>query len=103
MYLTLEPCTHYGFTPPCTTIIKAKKIKKVYYSFDDPDERTYQKATKISKKIKKLNRIELKHKDFYKSYFLNKKKNFPLIDAKLAISKDFYTINKKSKWITNSI
>ena len=101
MYLTLEPCTHYGLTPPCTSIIKAKKIKKVFYSFDDPDRRTYRKAIRISKKIKKLNIKGFKHKNFYKSYFLNKKRKFPLIDAKLAISKDFYTISKKSKWITN--
>ena len=45
MYVTLEPCTHKGITPPCINIIK-KKIKKVYYCFDDPDQRTYQKAKK---------------------------------------------------------
>ena len=52
MYLTLEPCTHYGRTPPCTNLIKKKRIKNVYYSFDDPDPRTYQNAKKFW--IKKL-------------------------------------------------
>ena len=101
MYVTLEPCTHFGHTPPCTNIIKKKKIKNVFYSFEDPDERTNKKAKKVLRKANKIKKISFKNKDFYHSYFLNKKKKFPLIDAKLAISKDFFTINKKSKWITN--
>ncbi len=101
MYVTLEPCTHFGLTPPCTNIIKRKKIKNVYYSFNDPDLRTYKKAEKILKNVKKNKKFDLKYKNFYKSYFLNKVKNFPLIDAKIAVSKDFFSINKKNKWITN--
>lgn len=102
MYTSLEPCTHFGLTPPCTKIIKRKKIKKVFYSFEDPDIRTHKKAKKVLNKYKILNkRIEIKN-NLYKSYFLNKKFNLPLIDAKIAISKDFFTTNLKNKWITNS-
>ena len=102
MYLTLEPCTHYGKTPPCIDLIKRKKIKQVYYCYDDPDLRTYKKAKIIlKKKIKKI-KIPTKNSDFYKSYYLDKVKKLPLIDAKIALSKDNFTINRKSKWITNS-
>ena len=101
MYVTLEPCTHLGKTPPCTNIIKKKKIRNVYYSFNDPDLRTYKKAKKILKRAQKLKNKEIRFKDFYKSYILNKVKKFPLVDAKIAVSKDYFTINKKSKWITN--
>ena len=30
VYTSLEPCTHYGLTPPCTNIIKKKKLKKFF-------------------------------------------------------------------------
>ncbi len=100
IYVTLEPCTHYGLTPPCTDLIKKKGIKKIYYCFDDPDIRTNKKAKKVlNKKIKKINN---ENKNFYESYFMNKKRKFPFIDAKIAISRDFLTINKKNRWITNT-
>ena len=103
IYLTLEPCTHYGVTPPCINIIKNKKINRVFYSFDDPDIRTFRKAkTELKKRLIILKKIEPKNKDFYRSYYLNKLNNIPLIDAKIATSKDYFTVNKKSKWITNS-
>ena len=102
MYVTLEPCAHHGVSPPCTNIIKKKKIKKVYYCFDDPDIRTYKKAKiKLSKNKILLKKIKTKNQDFYRSYFINKKENSIFIDAKIAMSRDFFSIYKKSKWITN--
>ena len=105
LYTTLEPCTHFGKTPPCTNIIIRKKIKDVFYSSEDPDVRTFRKAKKIlSKKGIKTKIIKSKrYIKFYKSYFINKKLCAPFVTAKIAISKDFFTINKKEKWITNKI
>ena len=60
MYLTLEPCTHYGKTPPCIDLIKRKKIKQVYYCYNDPDQRTFKKAKKILKKRSKKLKFPLK-------------------------------------------
>ncbi len=103
LYVSLEPCTHYGLTPPCTNIIKKRKIKNVYYTFNDPDHRTYNKAKIQLDKYKiKSKKINLNNSNFYQSYFLNKKHQIPYIDAKIALSKDNLTINKKNKWITNS-
>ena len=97
LYVTLEPCTHHGKTPPCVNMIVKKKIKNVYYAFNDPDLRTFQKAKKFlkTKGIKSKLIRSKKYSKFYKGYFLNKKKQIPLVNAKIAISKDYLTVNKK--------
>lgn len=104
LYVTLEPCSHHGKTPPCVTNIVKNKIKKVYFSIFDPDIRSHKKSLSEFKKKKIL--VEhgiLRHrvKFYYRSYIKFKKSNLPFVTAKIATSKDFYTINKKSRWITN--
>ncbi len=105
IYVTLEPCTHTGKTPPCTKIIKKKGIKKVYFPIMDYDNRSRGKAKKILSKAKIRFNDKLLKKyglEFYKSYFLKHSKSIPYIDAKVAISKDYKTKRIIGKWITNS-
>jgi len=104
LFTTLEPCSHYGKTPPCTNIIIKNKINKVFFSVNDPDLRSFNKCSKLLKNAGiKVKRGVLKEsiKKFYRSYYKMKNNKFPFVTCKLAISKDFFTKNTKKKWITN--
>ena len=105
MYVTLEPCCHHGVTPPCTNLIVKSKISEVIYSVPDIDARVKNKSFKIlkSKKIKvRKGVLREKVKNFYYTYFFNRKKKLPYVTGKIAVSKNNLIYSKLDKKITNS-
>ena len=105
MYVTLEPCCHHGVTPPCTDLIVKSKISEVIYSVTDIDFRVRNKSFKIlsSKKIKvRKGLLGEKVKNFYSTYYYNRKKKLPYVTGKIAVSKNNLIYSKLDKKITNT-
>lgn len=106
IYVTLEPCAHYGRTPPCARTLVEKGVGKVVIAMLDPNPLVAGKGAAIlrqagipveigllSKEAAQLNEV------FIKNMLVQK----PFIAAKLAQSLDGRIASRtgKSQWITN--
>ena len=104
MYVTLEPCNHYGKTAPCTKSIINKGIKDVFYSIDDIDRKVRGKSLKILSKKKivvKRGLLKKEASNFYESYKINRIKKLPYVTGKIAISKNKLIYSQEIKKITD--
>ena len=104
IYITMEPCNHYGKTPPCTKSIIKSGISEVYYSIDDIDKRVKGKSLKIltKKKIKvKRGLLKKEANNLYDSYIVNRINKIPYVTGKIAISKNKLIYSKETKKITD--
>ena len=104
MYVTLEPCSHYGKTPPCTNIIIKNKIKEVVYAVEDIDKKVKGKSFKILKSKNIVVRKGLLKKEisnFYSNYFYNRRNKLPFVTGKIATSKNNIIYTEKTQKITD--
>lgn len=110
LYVTLEPCCHFGKTPPCVNRIIETGIKEVFIGMMDPFPKVKGKGIKILKKNGIFTEIfpkntELAHKIFElnQPFLKAVKTNMPYVIMKAGISLDgkIATYTRDSKWITS--
>jgi len=105
MYITLEPCCHYGKTPPCTQAIIDNRIKRVVIATLDPNPLVAGKGVEILKKQGldvEVGVLENEAKELNEDFFVFIKEKRPFIHLKWAQSLDgkIATFTGSSKWIT---
>ena len=111
LYVNLEPCSHHGKTPPCTSLILEKEIPKVVICNSDPNPKVNGEGIKILKRagievvsgVLEQNGLELNRRFFT---FHNHKR--PYVILKWAQSADgfvaplhFEKENNGITWISN--
>lgn len=104
IYVSLEPCAHFGKTPPCTDRIIVEKIKKVVICSQDPNlvvnGRGIEKLRE--KGIEVLVGILREEGDILLEPFVTNLKKIPYIILKIVQSSDGYIGSKSEKiWLSN--
>ncbi len=108
VYINLEPCNHFGKTPPCSDALVKLKPKEVIISNKDPNPLTNGKSIKklIDNNINvKSNILKEEGEELNKRFFKNQIKKLPFIILKWAQTSDGFIAKSdgSSKWISNDI
>ena len=108
IYVTLEPCSHYGKTPPCAKKIIDMGIKKCFIGSSDPNPKVAGKGVAMLKEagIEVVENVLKEECDEVNQVFFKYiKTRIPYLFVKCGITLDgkIALSNGISKWITNSI
>ncbi len=105
LYVTLEPCSHYGKTPPCADLIIKSEIAEVYVAMTDPNPLVNGKGIKKMQDagiVVHVGLLESEAEQLNEVFIHNVTKKRAHFALKTAISLDgkIATSGMDSKWIT---
>jgi diaminohydroxyphosphoribosylaminopyrimidine deaminase/5-amino-6-(5-phosphoribosylamino)uracil reductase len=108
VYVTLEPCAHYGKTPPCAKLLVEHLVKKVIISNVDPNPLVSGKGIEILRSAGievETGLLEQEGLELNKRFFKSIRENAPYIILKWAQTADGFIARDdfSSKWISNKI
>jgi len=108
VYVTLEPCSYFGKTPPCADLLVKYRVKKVIISTIDPNPKVSGKGIEILKKAGievSQGLLEEEGSDLNKRFFTSIQHQRPYIILKWAETSDGFIARKNfdSKWISNEL
>ena len=107
LYVTLEPCDHFGKTPPCTDAVIGSGIRKVVIGMKDPNPINNGRGIKELKRngiTAKAGILESEARDINKPYIKYITAGMPYVTLKMAQSLDgkIATRQGESRWITSA-
>lgn len=104
-YVTLEPCSHYGRTPPCAEALVKAQVSRVVCAMVDPNPRVAGRGIKMLRDAGievQTGLLEAESHQLNVGFIKRMKTGMPFVQLKLAASLDGRTAlaNGESKWIT---
>lgn len=106
-YITLEPCCHHGYTPPCTDALIAAGVGRVVCALRDPDPRVagrgFRQLEAAGIQVERLPALAAEARAQNIGFIKRMTTGRPWIRAKLAMSVDGRTAlaSGESRWITS--
>lgn len=106
-YVTLEPCSHFGRTPPCALALVKAGVKRVVVAMQDPNPKVAGRGIKILQDAGievDVGLLESEAEALNPGFIYRMKYKRPKITVKMAASLDGKTAlsNGQSKWITGT-